>query len=286
MREFTKSMSFTNKAAGSIDKYFREINKMQVLSRAEEIALSRRIHEGDHVALNVLTTRNLRFVVSVAKQYQNQGLSFEDLISEGNIGLITAAKKFDPSKGCKFISYAVWWIRQAISYALAEQVRTVHLPNNCHTLFKKIRRSESALEQRLCRQPSPDELADYLQLPVWRIIELLSFSERTLSVDQPVSSYSDITLLDFLVIPEVNPDKSLYDNSDWSALSACMKILSRRDVEIIVNSFGLAGNEPQTLQSIAGSMGFTIEHTRRLRDAALVRLKHSKFAPVIRELLN
>nr|WP_067060377.1 RNA polymerase sigma factor RpoD/SigA [Mucilaginibacter sp. L294] len=286
MKQLIINQSITNRTFDAVEKYFKEVNKIRLLTRQEEADLSRRAREGDKQALDTLTTTNLRFVISVAKQYQNQGLPFADLICEGNIGLIKAAKRFDETKGFKFISYAVWWIRQSISMAIAEQVRTVHLPNNYHLQLGKLHSAIAALEQLVCRKPSMEELVDFLNLPEERIIDLFAFSSSQVSLDQPLSVDGEFTMLDVLTNTMPDVDDQVSSDLKWGDLFDCLIILNKTEKKVISSYFGIGGKEPLSLNKIADDLKFSVEHTRRIKDAGLYKIRHSRFATVLQTLLS
>lgn len=243
---------FTNRDSQSLDKYFHDIGKVTLLTAEQEIELARRIKEGDSDALDKLTKANLRFVVSVAKQYQNQGLSLGDLINEGNLGLIKAARRFDETRGFKFISYAVWWIRQSIMQALAEQSRIVRLPLNRVGALNKIGKAYSNLEQEFEREPSPEELAEELQMDVEDVSEAMSLSSKHLSMDAPFSNNEENRLLDVLENPdEPSPDDTLMNESFKEEIGRALSKLSAREAEVIKLYFGIDIDEPLTLEEIS-----------------------------------
>src|ERR1700712_3410003 len=241
MRQLKISKQITNRESQSLDKYLQEIGKVDLLTPDEEVHLAKRIKEGDQIALEKLTKANLRFVVSVAKQYQNQGLSLGDLINEGNLGLIKAAQRFDETRGFKFISYAVWWIRQSILQALAEQSRIVRLPLNQIGSLSKIHKSASKLEQQFERQPTPEELAADLEISVEKISDSLSNSGRQVSVDAPFIAGEENTLLDVLQSTDAATDTDLMIDSLSQEIKRSLGILAERDREVIILFFGLGG---------------------------------------------
>lgn len=276
MRQLKIVKSITNRESASLDKYLQEIGREELISVAEEVELAQRIKQGDHAALEKLTRANLRFVVSVAKQYQNQGLSLPDLINEGNLGLIRAAQKFDETRGFKFISYAVWWIRQSILQALAEQSRIVRLPLNQVGSFNKINKELSKFEQENERRPSAEELADRLGLPVDKVNDTLKQSGRHISVDAPLTEGEDNSLLD--VLP--NDDSPLADSTlNRESLSKevdrALGQLYEREREIIRMFFGIGCRE-MTLEEIGDKFGLTRERVRQIKEKAIRRLKGKK----------
>ena len=250
MRQLKITKSITNRESASLDKYLQEIGREDLITVEEEVELAQRIKQGDHAALEKLTRANLRFVVSVAKQYQNQGLSLPDLINEGNLGLIKAAEKFDETRGFKFISYAVWWIRQSILQALAEQSRIVRLPLNQVGSLNKIGKALSKFEQENERKPSPEELAEELDIPVDKISDTLKVSGRHISVDAPFVEGEDNSLLDVLVNDD-SPiaDRSLIDESLSKEIERALQLLQPREREIIKMVFGI-GCQEMTLEEI------------------------------------
>lgn len=276
MRQLKITKSITNRESASLDKYLQEIGREELISAAEEVELAQRIRQGDHAALERLTRANLRFVVSVAKQYQNQGLSLPDLINEGNLGLIRAAKKFDETRGFKFISYAVWWIRQSILQALAEQSRIVRLPLNQVGSLNKISKELSKFEQENERRPSAEELAERLGMPIDKISDTLKVSGRHISVDAPFVEGEDNSLLD--VLPnEDSPtaDNALYKESLSKEIDRALKQLYDREREIIKMFFGI-GYPEMTLEEIGDRFGLTRERVRQIKEKAIKRLKGNK----------
>jgi RNA polymerase primary sigma factor len=272
MRQLKITQSITNRESQSLDKYLHEIGKVDLISAEEEVILAQRIREGDQVALEKLTKTNLRFVVSVAKQYQNQGLTLGDLINEGNLGLIKAAKRFDETKGFKFISYAVWWIRQSILQAIAEQSRIVRLPLNQVGSLSKISKAFSKLEQEYEREPSPEELADILETTVDKVSDTLSNSGRHVSMDAPFVQGEENTLLDVLENSDPDTDSSLIDESLSEEIKRSLATLTEREREIIVLFFGLGSNHQLSLEEIGEKFSLTRERVRQIKDKALQRL--------------
>ena len=260
----------------SLDQYLQEIGDEGLLSAEEEVELARRIKRGDQRALERLTKANLRFVVSVAKQYQNRGLSLGDLINEGNLGLIKAAKRFDETKGFKFISYAVWWIRQAILQALAEQSRIVRLPLNRVGALHKIGKAFSGLEQEFGREPSPMEIADELDMPAHEVMDTLKISSRHLSLDAPFNDDNENRLLDVLEDEmQPSPDEALMNDSLRQEVKKALKTLSPREAEVISLYFGIGREFPMTLEEIGGRFGLTRERVRQIKEKAIARLRHA-----------
>lgn len=276
MRQLKITKSITNRESASLDKYLQEIGREELISVSEEVELAQRIKKGDHAALEKLTKANLRFVVSVAKQYQNQGLSLPDLINEGNLGLIRAAKKFDETRGFKFISYAVWWIRQSILQALAEQSRIVRLPLNQVGSLNKITKELSKFEQENERRPSPEELAERLEMPVDKISDTMKVSGRHISVDAPFVEGEDNSLLD--VLPnEDSPmtDANLNQESLSKEVDRALKQLYDREREILKMFFGI-GCQEMTLEEIGAKFDLTRERVRQIKEKAIRRLKGQK----------
>jgi RNA polymerase primary sigma factor len=271
----------------SLDLYLREIGETSLLTADEEVDLAKRIRSGDHEALERLTKANLRFVVSVAKQYQNQGLSLADLINEGNIGLIKAAKRFDETRGFKFISYAVWWIRQAILQALAEQSRIVRLPLNRVGTLHKIGKISSSLEQDLGREPSPDEIAKELELTEVEVADTLKISNSHLSLDAPFSDSEDNSLLDVLEDElQPSPDECLLDESLRIEIEKALDTLTPREAEVINLYFGLNHEKPLTLEEIGARFSLTRERVRQIKEKAIRRLRHASRSKALRAYLN
>jgi RNA polymerase primary sigma factor len=271
----------------SLDLYLREIGETRLISAQEEIALAKRIKEGDQEALEKLTKANLRFVVSVAKQYQNQGLTLPDLINEGNIGLIKAAKRFDETRGFKFISYAVWWIRQAILQALAEQSRIVRLPLNRVGTLHKIGKISSSLEQEYGREPSPDEIARELELTAIEVSDTLKISNSHLSLDAPFSTSEDNSLMDILEDEfQPAPDEALLDESLRLEIERALDTLSSREAEVINLYFGLNHEKALTLEEIGARFNLTRERVRQIKEKAIRRLRHASRSKSLRAYLD
>ncbi|MBK0381695.1 RNA polymerase sigma factor RpoD/SigA [Pedobacter sp. SD-b] len=286
MRQLKITQSITNRESQSLDKYLHEIGKVDLITAEEEVILAQKIREGDQAALERLTKTNLRFVVSVAKQYQNQGLTLGDLINEGNLGLIKAAKRFDETKGFKFISYAVWWIRQSILQAIAEQSRIVRLPLNQVGSLSKISKAFSKLEQEYEREPSPEELADTLETTVEKISDTLSNSGRHVSMDAPFVQGEENTLLDVLENDNPNTDSSLIDESLSEEIKRSLSTLTEREREIIVLFFGLSTNHPLSLEEIGEKFNLTRERVRQIKDKALQRLRHTSRSKILKSYLG
>jgi RNA polymerase primary sigma factor len=277
MRQLKISKQITNRESQSLDKYLQEIGKVELLTPDEEVDLARRIKQGDQVALEKLTKANLRFVVSVAKQYQNQGLSLGDLINEGNLGLIKAAKRFDETRGFKFISYAVWWIRQSILQALAEQSRIVRLPLNRVGALNKIGKAFSKLEQEFEREPSPEEISEVLEnMSEDEISDTLKISGRHVSVDAPFVQGEENRLLDVLENDaEPNPDNQLINESLSKEVERALSTLTQREAEVIRLYFGIGVEHSLTLEEIGEKFDLTRERVRQIKEKAIRRLRHT-----------
>jgi len=276
-----------SRASQSLDKYLQEIGEVPLLSPQEEIELARRIKEGNQISLERLTKANLRFVVSVAKQYQNQGLSLGDLINEGNLGLIKAAKRFDETRGFKFISYAVWWIRQSILQALAEQSRVVRLPLNRVGALNKIGKAYSALEQEFEREPSPSEIADQLDMTDFEVADTLKISGRHLSMDAPFSNSEDNRLLDVIQNDHLPPhDDDLMDESLRVEIDRALATLTKREAEVVRLYFGLGQEHPLTLEEIGERFNLTRERVRQIKEKAIRRLRHTSRSRALRAFLG
>ncbi|TKB95999.1 sigma-70 family RNA polymerase sigma factor [Pedobacter cryophilus] len=286
MRQLKITQSITNRESQSLDKYLHEIGKVDLITAEEEVILAQKIREGDQAALERLTKTNLRFVVSVAKQYQNQGLTLGDLINEGNLGLIKAAKRFDETKGFKFISYAVWWIRQSILQAIAEQSRIVRLPLNQVGSLSKISKAFSRLEQEFEREPSPEELAETLETTVEKISDTLSNSGRHVSMDAPFVQGEENTLLDVLENDNPDTDSNLIDESLSEEIKRSLSTLTEREREIIVLFFGLSTNHPLSLEEIGEKFNLTRERVRQIKDKALQRLRHTSRSKILKSYLG
>ncbi len=286
MRQLKITKSITNRESASLDKYLQEIGKEELITVEEEVELAQRIKKGDQAALEKLTRANLRFVVSVAKQYQNQGLSLPDLINEGNLGLIKAAEKFDETRGFKFISYAVWWIRQSILQALAEQSRIVRLPLNQVGSLNKINKAYSKFEQEHERKPSPEELADSLELPAEKVADTLRVSGRHISVDAPFVEGEDNSLLDVLVNNDSpNADRSLIMESLAREIERALATLTERESDIIRMFFGI-GCQEMTLEEIGERFGLTRERVRQIKEKAIRRLRHTSRSKLLKSYLG
>lgn len=274
MRQLTISKQVTNRESQSLDKYLQEIGKMDLITAETEVLLARKIKEGDPIALEKLTKANLRFVVSVAKQYQNHGLSLNDLINEGNVGLIKAGQRFDETRGFKFISYAVWWIRQSIIQALAEKTRLVRLPLNRVSSINKIYKAQALLEQQLEREPSNDELAAALDTTLDEVRINLSLVSRHASIDGPVIQSEDLTLLDVLQNDSSQaPDAVLVNNSLQTEIERVLATLTVREAHIITLFYGLKGHEAMRLEEIGHQFSITHERVRQIKEKAMRQLR-------------
>ena len=286
MRQLKITKSITNRESASLDKYLQEIGKEELITVEEEVELAQRIRKGDQEALEKLTKANLRFVVSVAKQYQNQGLSLPDLINEGNLGLIKAAEKFDETRGFKFISYAVWWIRQSILQALAEQSRIVRLPLNQVGSLNKINKAFGRFEQENECVPSPEELADMLDIPKEKVSDTLRVSGRHVSVDAPFADGEDNNLLDVLVNADSpNADRGLINESLATEVDRALDTLTDREKDIIKYFFGIGCSE-MTLEEIGEKFGLTRERVRQIKEKAIRRLRHSSRSKLLKSYLG
>lgn len=287
MRQLKIIKQVTNREAVSLDKYLHEIGKVELLTAEEEVVLARKIKEGDQEALAKLVKANLRFVVSVAKQYQNQGLSLPDLINEGNVGLIKAAQRFDETRGFKFISYAVWWIRQSILQALAEQARIVKLPLNKIGSINKVNRALAELEQRFEREPTIEELSETLALAPEDIKEALRGNNRHISMDAPLTQDEDSSMYDVLLSPDSPmPDKGLLNESLRREIERALSTLTPREANIIRLYFGLNGKHPLTLEEIGEEFDLTRERVRQIKEKALKRLKQTTRSKILKSYLG
>jgi len=286
MRQLKITKSITNRESASLDKYLQEIGREELVSPEEEVELAQRIRKGDQEALEKLTRANLRFVVSVAKQYQNQGLSLPDLINEGNLGLIKAAEKFDETRGFKFISYAVWWIRQSILQALAEQSRIVRLPLNQVGSLNKINKALGRFEQENERQPSTDELAEMIDIPRDKIADTLRVSGRHVSVDAPFVEGEDNSLLDVLPNDDSpSADRGLTNESLSTEIERSLQILTAREREIIKSFFGI-GCQEMTLEEIGERLDLTRERVRQIKEKAIRKLKKPAASKLLKTYLG
>ncbi|MBS4057419.1 MAG: RNA polymerase sigma factor RpoD/SigA [Bacteroidetes bacterium] len=287
MRQLKISKSITNRETASLDKYLQDIGKETMITADEEVELARKIKTGDQKALERLVNANLRFVVSVAKQYQNQGLSLPDLINEGNLGLIKAARRFDETRGFKFISYAVWWIRQSILQALAEQSRIIRLPLNQVGSLNKIKKASSRLEQEFQRLPSSDELAESLELPQHKVDAALKISTRYISVDAPLKTDEDVMFLDSYVPEDVeDTDEQLMRESLGKEIQRSLSSLSDKEREIINMYYGIGMSHSLTLEEIGAKFDLTRERVRQIKEKAIRRLKHTARSRLLKAYLG
>ena len=287
MRQLKISKQITNRESQSLDKYLQEIGKVDLLTPDEEVILAQKIREGDQLSLERLTKANLRFVVSVAKQYQNQGLSLGDLINEGNLGLIKAAQRFDETRGFKFISYAVWWIRQSILQALAEQSRIVRLPLNRVGSLNKISKTFSELEQKFEREPSPEELAEVLEISTGEVGDTLKISGRHVSMDAPFVQGEENSLLDVLENDsEDKPDSGLINDSLRREVQRALSTLTQREADVVTLYFGLNGEHAMTLEEIGEKFNLTRERVRQIKEKAIRRLRHTSRSKALKTYLG
>ena len=287
MRQLKITKQVTNRETASLDKYLQEIGKVDLITAEEEVELAQRIKAGDQAALEKLTKANLRFVVSVAKQYQNQGLTLPDLINEGNLGLINAAQRFDETRGFKFISYAVWWIRQSILQALAEQSRIVRLPLNKIGSINKINKTFAFLEQAHERIPSAEEIAKELDMTVEDVKQSLKNSGRHVSMDAPLIDGEDSNLYDVLRSGESpNPDKDLLHESLRTEIERALETLTPREADVIRLYFGLAGQHSMTWEEIGETFDLTRERVRQIKEKAIRRLKHTSRSKILKTYLG
>ncbi len=289
MRQLKIIKQVTNRETASLDKYLQEIGRVELITAEEEVELARRIKKGDHEALERLTKANLRFVVSVSKQYQNQGLTLPDLINEGNLGLIKAAQRFDETRGFKFISYAVWWIRQSILQALAEQSRIVRLPLNKIGSINKINKAFAKLEQHYERPPTPSELAELLELSEEEVKQSLANSGRHISLDAPLSNDDDSSSSMYEVYMGgdlYSPDEHLLSGSLRMEIERSLHSLTGREADVIRLYFGLNGDHPLTLEEIGERFDLTRERVRQIKEKALRRLKHASRSKILKSYLG
>jgi RNA polymerase primary sigma factor len=287
MRQLKISKSITNRESQSLEKYLQEIGKVELISPEEEVKLAIRIKQGDAAALDKLTKANLRFVVSVAKQYQNQGLTLPDLINEGNLGLIKAAQRFDETRGFKFISYAVWWIRQSILQALAEQSRIVRLPLNKVGLTNRISKAYTQLEQEFEREPTAEELANLLEIDIEEITASLSMNARHVSMDQPLADGEDSTLIDVMVNPNaVSTDNELAKASLKTEIDRSLSTLTERQKEVIRFFFGIGVDHALSLEDIGERFNLTRERVRQIKDKAILKLRTASKCQLLRSYLG
>jgi RNA polymerase primary sigma factor len=288
MRQLKITKSITNRESQSLEKYLQEIGKVELISPEEEVKLAVRIKQGDQKALDKLTKANLRFVVSVAKQYQNQGLSLPDLINEGNLGLIKAAQRFDETRGFKFISYAVWWIRQSILQALAEQSRIVRLPLNKVGLTNRIQKAYSTLEQEFEREPSAEELAELLELEIEEVSSTLGIAARHVSMDTPLSEGEDNTLIDVMENPNAERAETNIEHKESlkQEIDRSLRTLTERQKEVICFFFGIGVDHPMSLEDIGERFNLTRERVRQIKDKAITKLRSNSRSKMLRSYLG
>ena len=287
MRQLKITKSITNRNTASLDKYLQDIGKEGLITADEEVALARRIKTGDKIALEKLTKANLRFVVSVSKQYQNQGLSLPDLINEGNLGLIKAAQRFDETRGFKFISYAVWWIRQAILQALAEQSRIVRLPLNQVGSLNKLKKASSILEQQLERPPSEEEIAEKLEISDHKVKATMQISTRYVSMDAPLLSDEDSKFLDFFIPKDTEEtDEPLLKKSLGDEIQRSLNTLDKKEQDIIKMYYGIGKNYSQTLEEIGAKFDLTRERVRQIKEKAIRRLRTTSRSSLLRAYMG
>ncbi|MFT3845488.1 MAG: RNA polymerase sigma factor RpoD/SigA [Lacibacter sp.] len=288
MRQLKITKSITNRESQSLEKYLQEIGKVELISPEEEVKLAVRIRQGDQRALDRLTKANLRFVVSVAKQYQNQGLSLPDLINEGNLGLIKAAQRFDETRGFKFISYAVWWIRQSILQALAEQSRIVRLPLNKVGLTNRINKAFSQLEQEYEREPSAEELAEMLDIEIDEVSSTLGISSRHVSMDSPLSDGEENTLMDVMENPNASATDEELDHNEslQTEITRSLKTLTERQQDVIRFFFGIGVDHPLSLEDIGERFNLTRERVRQIKDKAISKLKTNSRCKLLKGYLG
>ena len=286
MRQLKITKQVTNRETASLDKYLQEIGKVELITADEEVELAQRIRQGDMAALEKLTKANLRFVVSVSKQYQNQGLSLPDLINEGNLGLIKAARRFDETRGFKFISYAVWWIRQSILQALAEQSRIVRLPLNKIGSINKINKTYAKLEQEFEREPNAEEIAEVLDLTEAEVKESMKNAGRHVSMDAPLVQDEDNNMYDVLKSDEVvTPETELLNESLRKEIDRAISTLTQREADVVRLYFGLNGGHPMTLEEIGEKFDLTRERVRQIKEKAIRRLKHTSRSKILKSYL-
>ncbi|HEX7412030.1 MAG TPA: sigma-70 family RNA polymerase sigma factor [Bacteroidales bacterium] len=287
MRQLKITKQVTNRETASLDKYLQEIGKVELITADEEVALAQRIKQGDRAALEKLTKANLRFVVSVSKQYQNQGLSLPDLINEGNLGLIKAAQRFDETRGFKFISYAVWWIRQSILQALAEQSRIVRLPLNKIGAINKINKAYAKLEQKFEREPNAEEIATLLEITENEVKESMKNSGRHVSMDAPLVQDEDNNMYDVLRSEDgPTPETELLYESLRKEIERAVSTLTQREADVIRLYFGLNGSHPMTLEEIGEKFDLTRERVRQIKEKAIRRLKHTSRSKILKTYLG
>lgn len=287
MRQLKIQKQITNRENASLDKYLQEVAKLDLITAEEEAQLAQRIKSGDRIALEKLTKANLRFVVSVAKQYQNQGLGLGDLISEGNLGLIKAAERFDETRGFKFISYAVWWIRQSIMQAIAEHARMVRLPLNRIGNLNKINRVFRELEQEFEREPTAEEIAGQLEMTEEEVINNMKLRARHISVDAPIGESEEGSLLDVMISEDdITPDDDLLSDSLRTEINRALNTLTHREREVVTYFFGLNGSSALTLEEIGINLGLTRERVRQIKEKAVRRLRHTNRSKTLKPYLG
>ena len=287
MRQLKITKQVTNRDTPSLDKYLQEIGKVELITPEDEVVLARRIKSGDHDALAKLVKANLRFVVSVAKQYQNQGMSLPDLINEGNLGLMKAAQRFDETRGFKFISYAVWWIRQAILQALAEQARIVRLPVNKIGSINRINRAFARLEQEFEREPSSQEIGEMLEMAPDEVKDSIKTNGRTVSMDAPISSEEDNNMYDVMQSTDTpSPDKNLINESLAYEIERALSTLSPREAKVLKLYFGITMKHPFTLEEIGEELGLTRERVRQIKEKAIKRIQYTTRCRILKTYLG
>lgn len=287
MKQLKITKQITNRESQSLEKYFQEISRVDMITAEEEVELAKRIKSGDKAALEKLTKANLRFVVSVAKQYQNSSMTLGDLINEGNLGLIKAASRFDETRGFKFISYAVWWIRQSIMQALAEQSRIVRLPLNRVSSLNRISRTFSDLEQRYQREPTEEELADVLEVTSTEVSENMKLSNKKVSMDAPFINGEGNSLLDVLENEEIDEtDSVLMIDSLRREVQRALSTLTAREAAVISNYYGLNGQQPMTLEEIGEQLSLTRERVRQIKEKGTKKLRHSSRSKILKTYLG
>jgi len=287
MRQLKITKSITNRETASLDKYLQDIGKEELITADEEVQLAQKVKQGDHLALEKLVKANLRFVVSVAKQYQNQGLSLPDLINEGNLGLIKAAKRFDETRGFKFISYAVWWIRQSILQALAEQSRIIRLPLNQVGSLNKIKKATSRLEQEFERQPSAEEIAEKLEMPNYKIDAAKKITTRYISMDAPLTQDDETKFLDVFISDDTtHTDDTLMRESLAREIQRSLATLTKKERDVINLYYGIGMPHGLTLEEIGAKFDLTRERVRQIKEKAIRRLKHTSSSKLLKTYLG
>ena len=286
MRQLKISKAITSRDVASLDKYLTDIGKVPLITAEDEVGLAQRIKQGDKIALEKLTMANLRFVVSVAKQYQNKGLGLSDLINQGNLGLIKAAHKFDETRGFKFISYAVWWIRQSILEGIAENARVVRIPQNKIGILNKINTAKNKLEQKLGRKPTNSEISEFTEMKLHEVDDLQRISHKITSLSYPISFDGDETLEDTISSEErFNTDTHLLDESLKTEIERALKLLSEREAKVLRLFFGLSGNKAISLEQIGEEIGCTRERARQIKEKGIRRLKHISRSKILKTYL-